>query len=101
MVPTGSTSGRTHAFKSQERFVLRELVLLLLLLLPVKVLPLSCYSYDIPIPEISGDVGVLVKATGGFLNHFSIFVLGKWASLLVLDFFFPTFSDFSDNFQAD
>lgn len=67
----------------------------------VKVLPFSCYSYDIPIPEISGNVGALIKATGGFLNHFSIFLLGKWASLLVLDFFFPTFSEFTDNFQAD
>lgn len=36
VVPTGSTSGRTCAFKSQEWFVLRELVLLLLLLLPSK-----------------------------------------------------------------
>lgn len=57
MVPTSSTSGRTSAYKSQEKFVLRELVLLLLLVLPVMALPFSFFSYDIPISEISEDVG--------------------------------------------
>lgn len=47
----------------QKSRTMNELVLQLLLFLPVKVIPLSCYSYDILVPEIAEDVGGLIKAT--------------------------------------